>query len=498
MTAKTERYDIVIIGLGPVGATLANILGQYNISTLVLDQETSAYHLPRAVAFDDEVMRIFQSIGLAEQMAEIAEIGGNAHFVDGKDKIILSWIRPQKLSENSHSVSYRFHQPDLEEVLRNGLKRFPSVTKRWSSQVISLSQSKNDATLVYTDIISNKNYTINTSYIIGCDGARSLTRNYINSNVEDFGFREPWLVVDLVLKVPSNDSSRESFHYCGLDRSASSAFVGFKRKRWEFRLKSDDIPEEITKPKNVWKLLERWIGPNEASIERAAVYTFESIIARQWHTGRILIAGDAAHQTPPFMGQGMCAGIRDVANLGWKLERIIKRNISRDLLRTYQTERYPHVKEFIELTIQMGEIINKTKTAIVAGNVTNPEDGPQSLGQLKPKLGPGPSSGNIKFRGHLFPQPRLEGGELLDDLIGSRSALILLANFQAQLSEQIIKVIMEMDIAVIVDASTKLEDWFNNNKTSAALIRPDRYIAGTATSETELNELIHMHKTGIC
>ena len=237
MTTKTEHYDIVIIGLGPVGATLANILGQYNISTLVLDQETSAYHLPRAVAFDDEVMRIFQSIGLAEQMAEIAEIGGNAHFVDGKDKIILSWIRPQKLSENNHYVSYRFHQPDLEEVLRNGLKRFPSVTKRWSSQVIALSQSKNDATLEYTDIISNKNYTINTFYIIGCDGARSLTRNYINSNVEDFGFREPLLVFALVLKAPTNDSSRESFHYCGLDRSASSAFVGFRRKRWEFRLK---------------------------------------------------------------------------------------------------------------------------------------------------------------------------------------------------------------------------------------------------------------------
>ena len=498
MALKAEHYDIVIIGLGPVGSTLANILGQYNITTLILDQSTSAYHLPRAVNFDDEVMRIFQSIGLTEQMSQISEIGGNAHFVDAKDNIILSWMRPQKLSENNFYVGYRFHQPDLEEVLRNGLRRFPAVIKRWGSKVVDVDQNDTNAWVQYVDISSGQKHEVSASYVVGCDGARSLTRNYINSNVEDLGFREAWLVVDLTLKNPEINSSRESFHYCELERSASSAFVGFKRKRWEFRLNPNDITEEITKPKNVWKLLKRWIGPEDAILERATVYTFESLIAKQWRESRILIAGDAAHQTPPFMGQGMCAGIRDVANLGWKFDRIINKNVSDNLLKTYQKERYPHVKEFIELTIQMGKIINKTKTAIVAGNATNTKDGPQSLGQLKPKLGQGFFAGNREQSGKLFPQPRLGGDILLDERIGNRSALILSANFQSQLSKPTIKEIEKVDIVVIVDNTIELNEWFQNTGSHAVLIRPDRYVTGTAASETELKELIHLYKTGVC
>ena len=257
-------------------------------------------------------------------------------------------------------------------------------------------------------------------------------------------------------------------------------------------------PEEICKPANVWKLLERWIKPDDAILERATVYTFDSVIAEEWIKGRFLIAGDAAHQTPPFMGQGMCAGIRDVANLGWKLERIIKKNAPNYLLNSYQSERYPHVKEFIKLTIQMGQVINKTKSSIFAGNATNHEDGPQNLGQLKPILGQGPSAGQTKWRGHLFPQPRLEQGRLLDDQIGNQSALILLAEFQKKLSKKLSKNLMETDIAVIADSSDKLREWFKKTSSKAVLIRPDRYISGTAKTEPELHQLLQLYKRGFC
>jgi 3-(3-hydroxy-phenyl)propionate hydroxylase len=214
------------------------------------------------------------------------------------------------------------------------------------------------------------------------------------------------------------------------------------------------------------------------------------MLTKQWRDGRLFIAGDAAHQTPPFMGQGMCAGIRDAANLGWKLLAVLKQGKPDTFLDTYQSERKPHVNEFIDLTIQMGQIINRTASAIVAGNATNPEDGPQTLGQLKPTLGPGLSVGLSPLIGSLFPQPKLQSGNFLDDDIGNGFALITSMSFQAEMTEKEREKFKNFGIAIISDATDDIETWLKSHDVGAVLLRPDRYILGTVETPTELTRLL--------
>ena len=489
MNNHIETYDVAIIGLGPVGSTLANILGQYGVKTVALDRENAADHLPRAVMFDDEIMRIFQSLGLSEKMQEIAEVGGGARFIDADGTTLAHWSRPQVVSPNNWYVNYRFHQPDLEKVLRDGFKRYEEVTEFWGCDVTELTQNNEDVTLSYCEASTGADKSLRAAYVIGCDGARSFTRTCINPEIEDLGFHEPWLVIDLLMKNSQEIESRESFHFCEPERSGTFVFLGSKRKRWELRLNPDDNPGEICKPEFIWPLLERWISPAEAELERATVYTFHSIISEQWRNGRLLIAGDAAHQMPPFMGQGMGAGIRDAVNLGWKLLAVLKQGKPETLLDTYQVERKPHVKEYVDLTIQMGQMINRTASAIVLGNATNPEDGPQTLGQLKPTLGLGLAAGSSPLIGNLFPQPELQSGSLLDDEIGNGFALITSMSFQSEMTKKIAEKFNNLDINIISNATEDLESWFKSHSVGAALIRPDRYILGVAERQSDLSGL---------
>jgi 3-(3-hydroxy-phenyl)propionate hydroxylase len=485
-TPNGRSFDVAIIGMGPVGSVLANVLGQYQISTAILDRQPSAYALPRAASFDDEAMRIFQSIGLSDPIDEITEVGSDALFVDSDGNTLARWERPKVRSPNGWFYNYRFHQPELEAILRRGLVRYPCVTAKWGCEVTGLTRHADGVAVQYLDAATQETSELFASYAVGCDGARSFTRSCINTNLEDLGFCEPWLVIDLLVNDPVTDPGGETYHFCEPERSGSDVFVGAKRRRFEFRLNADDDPEEIIKPDNVWPLIKRWIGPDDAKLERAVVYTFQSTIAERWREGRIMIAGDAAHLTPPFMGQGMCAGIRDAANLGWKLERVLSRGACDSLLDTYESERRPHVREYIALTIQLGQMINRTISAIIAGNATNPEDGPQKLVQLKPTLGPGLSDADGRWCGQLFVQPRLSSGKLLDDEIGNRWAIVFKPGAGQQISAEVRGMLAENNVAAIDDSASELQNWFETNNVNAALLRPDRYIHSTASSDYEI------------
>jgi len=490
MNDQLETYEVAIIGLGPVGSALANILGQIGVKTVALDREIPAYHLPRAVMFDDEIMRVFQSMGLAEKMQNVAEVGGGARFIDVDGNTLVHWSRPEVLSPNNWYVNYRFHQPDLENVLRGGYRRYPQVTEMWDCDVTNLRQDADGVAVSYRENSTDSGKSLRAAYVVGCDGARSFTRESINPDIDDLGFHEPWLVIDLLMKNPQEIESRESLHFCEPDRSGTYVFLGSKRKRWEFRLNPDDKVEDICQPKFIWTLLERWISPAEAELERATVYTFHSTIAKQWRNGRLIIAGDAAHQTPPFMGQGMCAGIRDAANLGWKLQAILRKGAAETLLESYQTERQPHVREYIDLTIQMGHMINRTATTIIAGNATDPNEGPQTMKKLKPSLGPGLSVGSSSLVGSLFPQPKLRSGNLLDDEIGYGFALVISSAFRAEIREKDRLNFKKNDVAILSDAAAELEAWFKSHNVGAVLLRPDRYILGIAETPSDLTGLL--------
>lgn len=481
-----EEFDVVIVGRGPVGATLANLLGLCGVRTLVLEREARTYHLPRAVHFDDECMRVFQTIGLAEAILPQTILSPGMLFLDADGKMLLDWSRPQTPTPMGWNLSYRFHQPDLEDVLIGGLSRFAHVTLQSRCDVFALDQDEHGVRVRYEDLSNGKLREARAGYVVGCDGARSLVRRFIGSGMDDLGFHERWLVIDVLLKRPREDLGDYSIQHCNPARPATYVRGTGTRRRWEITVLPHEDSQDVAQPAKVWELLSSWVTPDDAALERAAVYTFHSAIAQAWRGGRLLLAGDSAHQTPPFLGQGMCAGIRDAANLAWKLAAIIQGGAAPDLLDTYQSERQPHVREFIELAIRLGGIINTR--AIEAGLAVGEArpNAPAKLEVKKPLLGPGLALGDLPLSRHLAPQFVLGNGERSDDRTGYRH--VLLVETTAALPSRPALAQAEIEILTADDADG-IGDWLREHGIIAALVGPDRYIRGTARNEIELERL---------
>ena len=387
--APPQHYDVAIVGYGPVGACLANLLGLSGISTLVLDREGPAYHLPRAVHFDDEIMRVLQTVGIADEMAQCVHVNPGMRFVDADGRLLLNWPRPPEVSDQGWHPSYRFHQPDLERLLRDALARFDCVDVATRCDVTGIDDDGTVAKLQFDNLETGQAQTATAKYVVGCDGARSFVREVIGSGLEDYGFHERWLVVDVLLKQPKPELGDFSIQHCDTFRPATYVRGTGNRRRWEITVRPEEDSAEVETPEGTWRLLSRWLTPDEADLERTAVYTFHSVIAERWRQGRLLLAGDAAHQTPPFMGQGLCAGLRDAANLAWKLDHCVRHGASDDLLDTYQSERHPHVQAYVETALKLGRLINMDdpKQALQAG-FPQP-DGTAKMSSITPRLGSG-------------------------------------------------------------------------------------------------------------
>ncbi len=440
--------DIAIVGLGPTGATLANLLGCLGLRVDVFERDRTAYALPRAVHFDDEVMRVFQSVGLAGEIAAGTHVSPGTLFVDNRGRTMLDWSRRMEPGPQGWHESYRFHQPTLEGALRAGLARFPHVRVCQGCEI-------------------DDPEALDARYVVGCDGARSGVRAAIGSPSEDLGFHERWLVIDLLLKRPRPDLGDYTRQFCDPDRPATYVRTTGRRRRWEIRVADGEDAD----PETVWRLLAPWIGPEDAEMERAAVYTFHAVIARRWRRGRLLIAGDAAHQTPPFLGQGMCAGIRDAANLSWKLAAVLAKGAPEALLDSYASERIPHVRDYIELAVRMGRLLNATATEAAVSQAAARGERTDRMQSIRPRLGPGLHRGAGPAVGRPGPQPLLPDGRRLDDAVGLRPVLLLREPAAVE----------SCGIAAIAAG----EGWLREQGLAAALLRPDRYVFGAAETLDE-------------
>ncbi|MGG1662076.1 bifunctional 3-(3-hydroxy-phenyl)propionate/3-hydroxycinnamic acid hydroxylase [Brevibacillus sp. NRS-1366] len=317
---KTDLYDVAIVGYGPAGETLANLLGQAGKKVIVFEKEESVYHAPRASHLDGEVMRIYQSIGLAEKIEKVTIGAKGYHFLNAEGRLLTELVRRDGKGPHGWNHHYRFHQPVLEGLLRKGAERFGNVHVHLCHEVTRIEQNEHHSAILAKNRKDGTTRETKALYTIGCDGARSTVAKWMGTVKRDVGLHEPWLVVDIKLKRQVN-LPNTGIQYCEPARPTTFIpYVGARdRFRWEMKVLPGETKEELEEPERVWELLSRWLTPEDAELERAAVYMFHSTITERWRNNRLFLAGDAAHQMPPFLGQGMCAGIRDVANLSWKL-----------------------------------------------------------------------------------------------------------------------------------------------------------------------------------
>jgi len=477
-----REFDITIVGLGPAGGTLSNLLAMHGFSILILDREKSFYPLPRAVHFDDEIMRVFQTIGITKDFLKYTIINKGTKFVNSREKVILDWPRPKKITDNGWYPSYRFHQPDLEKQLRKKLKKYKKVFIEQNSEVKKITNSKNHVDIVYTNTRNHKKYYVRSKYLVGCDGANSVTRKQMKTKMDNLGFTQKWAVVDLILKKKKNNLPDRTIQYSNPKQPATYCRNVGKRRRWEFAIKKNQSDKKVLSENYIWNFLKPWLNKNEAIIERKTIYQFESAIARKWRKGRIFIAGDAAHLMPPFMGQGMCAGIRDASNLAWKIATCLRVKHNDTFLNTYQTERSLNVKEYIETTMRMGEFVNAVESIQITDNIRSDNKGIKSMQSIRPKMGKGLGNLKDKNRGKIFPQFKLNKNRSLDDNFSKKGILILSTDIKTKVSKNY----------TLVNSKKfkKLSVYLKNINTKAVIVRPDRFILGSANSNQEINLLL--------
>lgn len=484
-------FDVAIVGFGPTGATLANLLGSAGLSVLVLEKEAEVYPMPRAIHFDGEVMRIFQSIGLRDEVIAISRPGTQGmHFVNGAGEPMLIRGGTAALGPHGCANNYYFHQPELEALLRRGASRFGSVSVRLRHELVGLAQDDGGVTLSVRDLCGDRRDDFRARYVIGCDGARSPVRTSMGTPMVDLGLRQPWLVFDVMLQ-REVDLPDHTVQHCDPARPMTYCNVIGARRRWEIMVLPDDDRAALVEPDNLWRMVSRWVRPEDARLERAVIYTFHSVIAKGWRQGRLLLAGDACHQTPPFLGQGMCAGIRDAANLAWKLEAVLRGRAPDSLLDTYESERAPHVRSLIELAVRLGNLIQTTDPVLARERDAKFLAGQPEIFELPAQLlGQGAfESQQGSPAGRPFPQPRLADGRLLDELLGRRMAVIgrngTISGVSAATAER-----WQRAGAIVIDRpDAGLTEWLDTHDADAVVLRPDRYIVGVARTAGDLERI---------
>ena len=484
-----KSFDVIIIGYGPPGGRLASLLVKSNLSVLILEKEKSLYPLPRAVHFDDEIMRVFETIGIKEKFKKFTIINKGTKFIDKNGKVLLDWPRPREITENGSYPSYRFHQPDFERVIRNHLKRYKNFSFKQNSNVIKIQNTKNYVEIIFEDTETFKQDILRCKYLVGCDGANSITRKKINSQFDNLGFNQKWAVIDLILKKNKKLPDR-TIQYANSKRPATYCRNVGKRRRWEFAIKNNENEKKVVSDNFIWNFLKPWLKSSEAKIERKAIYTFQSAIAKKWRKERIFLAGDAAHLMPPFMGQGMCAGVRDASNLAWKINHCIKQGHNEKLLNSFQSERFSNVKEYIQTTMKMGEFINAMRSYKIADTVSNQSDGSKSMKSIKPELGTGLGLKSNKHRGKTFPKFNIKKYKSFDDIFSTEPVLIVSDNLNVRKLKSKIKIIKE-------GSYKELSKILKKFQVEAIIIRPDRFILQTFNSRENFIKNINKTLQGI-
>jgi flavoprotein hydroxylase len=509
---SSEIADVLVVGSGPVGLMAARLLGQAGHSVILVERWPEPYPLPRAVHFDHEIGRLLQSAGLAEEVRAVSQPVPDFYEWRNRDRDLLVRIDWSPLGPSGWPVANFFSQPELEAVLAKAVEAMPNIEVRRGNQVVALQEHDDHVTATVTGpTVTHR--VLRARYVVGCDGANSFVREHMNTAITDLGFNFDWLILDTV---PQDDIewSPMNWQLCDPERPTTVVSGGPGRRRWEFMRLPDENIETLNTKEKAWELLELWgRAPENTILERHAVYTFQARWADTWRQGRIMIAGDAAHLMPPFAGQGMCSGLRDAANLSWKLDLVLSGAADDSLLDTYTSERRAHLQHAIEMSVALGRVIcvldEDEARARDERMIAAKADPRTALPPMPPeRLGQGVWDATCTptdLRATLTPQFRVvsdQGPAMFDDIVGYGSTLIgygfdpLSGLNDARrlqlraagvrgvaLVEEGDPLVMSSDTRRVVARDKSAHDYFTAAGVQAILVRPDFYLFGGGAAD---------------
>jgi 3-(3-hydroxy-phenyl)propionate hydroxylase len=518
--------DVLVVGAGPVGLTLSNLLGGYGVRTTLAEQGTTLIDYPRGVQVDDESLRTFQLAGLVDKILPHTTPNHIMRMVNGKGQV-LAEVAPGA-QDYGWSRRNAFVQPLVDRQLLAGLSRFTHVDVLFSHQMVDYVGA--DAGVLATfNAPDGHQKVIGARYLVGCDGGRSLTRRGMDVTFEGQTSSTRWLVIDV-----RNDPLGTPNAYLGADPERPFVSIGLPHgiRRFEFMVFDHETDEQVSDAAFVASMLAKHVAdPASLDFIRQRVYTHHARVAGAFRRGRILVAGDAAHLMPVWQGQGFNTGIRDATNLAWKLAAVLQDTTAETLLDTYDRERRDHVKQMTQVSVAMGRILSPTSTTVArvrdvaAFGLNLLPAAKRWIAEMRYKPAPRFHSGALveavgpatagKPVGQMFPQPRVETREasnvLLDDVLGPGFAVLVWGNDPRAVFDEPSKAILTRlnarlvsvrpstqlhwepeptedlrdttAVTVVGDRNGRLKAWFDHHPVGFVVIRPDRYVAAAALAQ---------------
>ncbi len=506
---EAGAYDVAVIGYGPTGVTAANLLGAMGLRVVVLERDAEVYSRARAISTDEEVMRIWQRAGLADRLKRDMLAERPLDFVDARGRAFLSASPTPR--GHGHPPQMFIYQPALEQVLRDGTDRYPNVEILLRHECLRLRQSMDGAGVELTVLSTSDDSVrrLRAKYVIAADGGSSPTRAQLNVGYEGKTYEDRWVVIDTEMLKPWPDHDRLRFR-CDPARPAVDCPTPLGHHRWEFPILPGDDEKHLTTDDAIYSMVSGYgIGRDQIKILRATVYSHHVRFAARFRTGRVFLAGDAAHAMPPWIGQGMAAGVRDAANLCWKLDSVLRGELPDTVLDSYEAERKPHVKEVTKRAVFVGRIITERRLPVTRVRNT-----------VLPVLNRIPGFGGwlqdsnwipvahyaeglqarprTKASGHQIPQPWVTAADgnrvRLDDVLGGRWLLLHSGPPAPQPAWNRVDVPSVTVLpagsrpaeGAVVDSDGVLLPWLAAHRVATLALRPDAYVYAAAPADAQL------------